>query len=814
MYTIIPDLPDGGPSYGYPVDVINNLLVLEQDITRKIAPLQFLSNSIPQLTVTTNINGANLIPLSDATLQNTSNLTINSLMEYINTHLNVIDVVFFVSSETGVDSMDFAERGRNEQLPFKSIKFAALQISNLINVDNNYDKDDPNFVIDTPAVNPGDAVTTSRKIRKQYTIMVRSGDYVEINPIYLPPNTSLIGDNLRRTTIRPYYPQLDLFWVDSANYIWGFTFRGHKSPSAAVAFPISTVVNQAANAGPILSQYAPQEGYTSFTPNSNGWVQDSYYNAYLLPLPDVNLGGTQQAIHPNVVPYNRPFIYTSPYVQGCTSYAVSDRMPNNDVGDNTDNPLYPTTWTVPGVRPPDNAGCGMRIDGSLVNGFIRSMVIDSYTQINQGGKGVYLLNHGYAQFVSTFTVACSEGIVCEAGATCSISTSNSTFGLSGLVARGMSFSEVLTGSFVIPNTNAYPLSSASTANGNTFNVYGYSVGSNLFTINSVTPYAVSYPYDDVSDIAVTGQPMTVASNPYATLCFTIGDDKPWITHYDGTQPVYSGPGYIMEEQINPTNTRTYGEFLNANSNFLNPQLSASSMHQVKLFYIEQGAPTPSLSGGSSLNNGNYDIYQRFKLTYPTEPNVYPQIGLPWDIDLSFNLSLDLTKLNPLSAYDVNGNPLHYKINYLGLPEPINYTVRNIDGVFSTISNNQNAQSTYTNNLNNGLIDFTNAPVKFYARSVLETGSHTFEYMGVGTRMKYAIPAFGGVTQNGNESIADGFNDKYGNAPGIVFFTSTNELGNFKVGTDFTIVQSTGTIEGQTFSRSILTLVTPLNIVLE
>ncbi|NBX75148.1 MAG: hypothetical protein EBQ92_01160, partial [Proteobacteria bacterium] len=112
------------------------------------------------------------------------------------------------------------------------------------------------------------------------------------------------------------------------------------------------------------------------------------------------------------------------------------------------------------------------------------------------------------------------------------------------------------------------------------------------------------------------------------------------------------------------------------------------------------------------------------------------------------------------------------------------------------------------------IDFTNAPVKFYARSVLETGSHTFEYMGVGTRMKYAIPAFGGVTQNGNEAIADGFNDKYGNAPGTVFFTSSNELGNFKVGTDFTILQSTGTIQGQTFSRSILTLVTPLNIVLE
>jgi hypothetical protein len=68
--------------------------------------------------------------------------------------------------------------------------------------------------------------------KKQYSIMVRSGDYAEKTPIFLPPNTSLIGDNLRRTTIRPFdstYENNDMFWVSSACYVWGFTFRGHKS---------------------------------------------------------------------------------------------------------------------------------------------------------------------------------------------------------------------------------------------------------------------------------------------------------------------------------------------------------------------------------------------------------------------------------------------------------------------------------------------------------------------------------------------------------------------------------------------------------
>jgi hypothetical protein len=833
-YTIIPDLPDGGSNFGHPVKVFNDLLVLEQDITRKITPLSFLTESIPNLELTTNIKGADVIPISELDLNSAKNLTVDNLMYYINTHLNVIDEVFFVSSVSGVDSRDFAERGKNEQLPFRTIKYAAQQISRSIAADKNYPKnpdyvfnpfnpfDDPNFVQDIPTQTPQQ---NSARVRRQYTIMVRSGDYVEENPVYLPPNTSMIGDNLRRTTIRPKNPQMDLFWVDSANYIWGFTFRDLKDPAAAVAFPISTPIYDIAATKNILQQYAP----TSYTPPEGAlgpnWVRDSYWVAYLKELEDETFNTVFQAIHPDVVPSKRPFIYVSPYVQGCTSYNISDRMPTEIVGDNTNNPLYPETWredsynpaTITTTPPPNNAGMGMRIDGSLVNGYFRSMVIDSFTQVNQGGRGIFLLNHGYAQFVSTFTVATSQGIVCEAGATCSISTSNSTFGLSGLVASGKSYSEVLTGRFVIPSTNAYPLSSESFANGNVNGVYGYSVGSNLFTINDVQPIPVKYPNDDVADIS--GGKMFVASQPYATLCFTVGDDKPWISSYDGFgNPIYSGPGYLMEKDINPTITRLRGDFS------ITDPYSAIQMNQVKLFFIEQGTPTPSLSGGSTLKNGVYDIYDKYKLSKP--PNVVgsltPNVGLPWDIDLSFNLSLDLSNhqlLNSIRAYDEDGIPMHFNIDYNGRPIPINYTYLS-NGSFVPVTSgvpgawNELKANVLNSNNKNGTIDFTNAPVKFYARSVIETGGHTFEYMGTGTRMKYAIPAFGGLTNNSNETAADGFNDPFGNAPGTVFFTSSNELGNFKVGRDFTIVQSTGTIQGDTFSRAILTLVTPLNIVLE
>jgi hypothetical protein len=99
------------------------------------------------------------------------------------------------------------------------------------------------------------------------------------------------------------------------------------------------------------------------------------------------------------------FITTSPYIQNCSSIT--------------------------------STGVGMRIDGSLADG-LKSMVSDAFTQINSGGIGVHILNSGYAQLVSIFTVFCDTSILCESGGQCSITNSNSSFGNRGLVANGKS----------------------------------------------------------------------------------------------------------------------------------------------------------------------------------------------------------------------------------------------------------------------------------------------------------------------------------------------------------------------------------------
>lgn len=108
--------------------------------------------------------------------------------------------------------------------------------------------------------------------------------------------------------------------------------------------------------------------------------------------------------------------WESPYVQNCTSNTTT--------------------------------GTGMRIDGNRAEG-LKSMVVDAYTQYNQGGVGIAITNGGYAQLVSVFTICCNESITAHKGGQCSLTNSNTDFGTYGLVADGVSdiqFSGIVTSS--------------------------------------------------------------------------------------------------------------------------------------------------------------------------------------------------------------------------------------------------------------------------------------------------------------------------------------------------------------------------------
>jgi len=91
-------------------------------------------------------------------------------------------------------------------------------------------------------------------------------------------------------------------------------------------------------------------------------------------------------------------------------------------------------------------------------------------------------------------------------------------------------------------------------------------------------------------------------------------------------------------------------------------------------------------------------------------------------------------------------------------------------------------------------------VEFFVRSAIIASAHTFEYVGAGTNPATALPQYGGIPITANEVIATN--------GAVVTFTSTDQKGNFKVGSGFTINQAQGTIEGIYFYKALFAQMTP------
>ena len=107
------------------------------------------------------------------------------------------------------------------------------------------------------------------------------------------------------------------------------------------------------------------------------------------------------------------------------------------------------------------------------------------------------------------------------------------------------------------------------------------------------------------------------------------------------------------------------------------------------------------------------------------------------------------------------------------------------------------------NLNN---DVGIGSIAYFSRQSFQiVSSHSFQYIGAGNTIESAYPSNGGVTIQENEIIkSDG---------GEINYTSTDQLGNFKIGDGVEINQSTGTVSGNFYIKSLFTQVTPLILAL-
>ena len=209
------------------------------------------------------------------------------------------------------------------------------------------------------------------------TIMVRSGLYVEQNPIGLRTDVTVSGQDLRLVTVCPQYDD-DVFYVRRGCLIENLNFAFSRNPfdvdvpisisGAAVAFPPPAGIGGA------------KSGYLDPGPATEG-------------------------------PTGR---WRSPYIRNCTNFMTGS-----------------TGMKING----DHA------TASTIGNDLKCMVCDSFTQYNENGIGVSISNNGYAQLVSIFTINSNIGIYCDSGGSCDLTNSNSSFGNYGLYAVGLGRTE-------------------------------------------------------------------------------------------------------------------------------------------------------------------------------------------------------------------------------------------------------------------------------------------------------------------------------------------------------------------------------------
>ena len=257
------------------------------------------------------------------------------------TNVGYTEKVFYVS-EDGDDLND----GKTLSTPFRTIKAAAQAAADVV------------------ALNPPNPYPYRTSIR------VKSGYYVEVAPITLATNVSILGDDLRSVVVRPtnLTKGENLFLMNNGCYAQGLRLEGCE----------------------IDDLEDPRSGFFfAFAPGA--------------------------------------YITTSPYVQNCSAINTPFAKFYTPLDFDNANPLV------------GNGPGGMLIDDSVLDPYspLKSMIVDSYTQVAFNGIGMCARGRGYGQMVSFFTNFSRVGVYCIDGGHASLLNSNTTFGDYGLRSKGI-----------------------------------------------------------------------------------------------------------------------------------------------------------------------------------------------------------------------------------------------------------------------------------------------------------------------------------------------------------------------------------------
>ena len=466
---------------------------------------------------------------------------------------------------------------------------------------------------------------------------------------------------------------------------------------------------------------------------------------------------------------------------GHTGSAAAVGFPTSEIAENVGGGKWKGPY-IQNCTSNTTTGVGIRIDGNQAR-LLKAMNVDAFTQYNQGGVGVAVTNQGYAQLVSVFTICCDEAISCHKGGQADIANSNCSFGTKGLVANGVSdlqFTGIVT--------------SAGAAGQDNVTV---SIGATTYAISGV-----AYTHTSGEATVTTGAAhgfqvgMGVSLTDIGFTCVYGSKTYPYRRPYNfRVQSIPSSTSFTVNLGIS-TVAHTYAG-AGATAGTVRVDIDRPYPGQVVYFdkLYESVEKITVTNGGSG-----YTSTPTITLDDPSGPNGETSTAFA---TIEEEKIASITIISSGSQYTETPDVTISGGGGSGgaataVMSPTYYTINSSTPVVAGIT---------TLTLDENLINTVGAAstTYFYQQSKIIASSHTFEYIGSGNTIATATPKRGGVTIQANEVVSE--------EGGNVVYTSTYQSGNFRIGDDFQINQTTGTISGRSFSKSLFSEMTPFILAL-
>ena len=644
------------------------------------------------------------------------------------------------------------------------------------------------------------------------TIKVYPGNYTEDNPINLPDNVSVEGTELRRCLVTPQNTGTDLFYVSQGCHVTDLSFVGGPMTNGAAVIALRPLVGVSSdrffdaariirgNLDFIASEavgYLTSTDYKNpafiVTPSGPSDCADDIKDIYKAICHDITRGGNSKCVGAG----------NSYYSGGALQHITGNDSNGYSIKDAT---IAAIDYSVGIAR-----SC---INNITWNGGYQS----TYTQVKdvsiQAEGGSYDIGNCSNVLSAVTTCAGIVTTIINVGPAASGITTNFP-GNNGTISSGIltASSSPLQGTGIITKGPYIR---------NCTNFIQDSIGAKIDGFNAdegdkISTIGVqgSFNVDSYTQYNQGGIGVSVTNGAYAQLVslFTICNDT----------AVYTGNGGQCDLTNSNSSFGTKGlvaegigdETSKCNDRYTGTVSSTAAVSQNQIVVSGVGNNRP-YDGQALYFDRKYFIVSDIKITnggsgYTSAPFV--TIDAPTGPGVAVPAQATATVENgKVTVVTVRRGGSQYtgvpSVTFSGGGGSSAAATAEIDAIYYDVIEATKPSAGITTislvqNLNNEVGVGSTA---YFARQSFQiVSSHSFQYIGAGNTIESAYPSRGGVSIVDNEVItSDG---------GQINYTSTDQSGNFRIGDGVVINQTTGTVSGNVYIKSLFTQVTPFILAL-